>query len=65
MAHQARLQRLSVLAALALVPVLASCGTPAPPSPEEKALQQMYQMGCRPEDATGYEHLLEYCDSRE
>jgi len=65
MTYQTGLRGVCVLAALALTFLLESCGTPTPPSPEEQRLQHMYQMGCRAEDSTGYEHMLEYCDSRE
>ncbi|HUK08856.1 MAG TPA: hypothetical protein VLX09_13370 [Stellaceae bacterium] len=49
-------------AMLGLLSLLAGCTPPAPPSPDVAAQQRQFQMGCRPEDAQGYEHLLQYCD---
>jgi hypothetical protein len=49
-------------AMLGLLSLLVGCTPPAPPSPDVAAQQRQFQMGCRPEDAQGYEHLLQYCD---
>ena len=46
---------------LATAALLGGCTPPPPPSPEVQALEHQYQMGCRPEDSQGYEHMLQYC----
>jgi len=57
----ALLSGLTLSMALGSSVLLGGCTPPAPPSPEVQALEHQYQMGCRPEDAQGYEHQLMYC----
>jgi len=54
------LRRIALPSLLALSSLVAGCDT-TPPTPEEKALQHQYQMGCRPEDAQGLERAMPYC----
>jgi len=60
--HNAARRGPPVLAALA---GLSACTAPAPPPPDVAAAQHRYEMGCRPEDAEGYEHLMPYCGHRD
>jgi hypothetical protein len=52
---------LAVTAGLTASAMLGGCTPPAPPSPQVQQLEHQYQMGCRPEDAQGYERQLMYC----
>ncbi len=53
------ISRIAVMAALG--GALIGCAPPPPPSPEQERLEHQYQMGCRPEDAQGYERAMPYC----
>jgi len=44
-----------------LLAAAAGCTAPVPPDPKTAALQHQYQMGCQPQDASGYEQLKQYC----
>ena len=59
--HAALLSGLAIFAGLTSSALLGGCTAPAPPSPEMQQLEHQYEMGCRPEDAQGYEHQMPYC----
>ncbi len=54
---------LSMLSLSALGPGLTGCNEP-PPSAQTIADQHRFEMGCRPEDAQGYERNMPYCGHR-
>ena len=55
---------LSLLALSALPSPLAGCANPPVGSPQWYEVTHEFEMGCRPEDAEGYEKLFEYCHRR-
>jgi hypothetical protein len=61
-----RATKLSLLALSSLVmsPVLTGCTFPPVGSPAWKELTHEFEMGCRPEDASGDEKLFVYCHRR-
>ena len=50
-----------IVAMVAFLGALLGCAPPPPPSPEKAALEHQYEMGCRPQDAQGYERNMPYC----
>ena len=55
---------LPLVALSALSSPLSGCTFPPVGSPEWHELAREYEMGCRPEDAEGYEKLFQYCHRR-
>jgi hypothetical protein len=56
---------MSLVALSTLSLPLSGCSFPPVGSPAWHELTREYEMGCRPEDAEGYEKLFVYCHKRD